>query len=137
MSKVFLDTNILIYSLQKSDPKLKRKARTLLMTVQRSGQGVISTQVIQEFYVVATRKLLVDAVMAKRILQKLENFEVVVVTPRLIYEAIDQSLANGISFWDGLIVAAAHIAKCELLWTEDLNPGQVIGDVRIENPLIM
>jgi predicted nucleic acid-binding protein len=136
MSKIFLDTNILVYSLQRFDLRLQKNARRALKSLGGRDDGVISTQVMQEFYVVATEKLQVDPVLAKRILQNFENFEVVIVTPRLIYDGIDFSMTNSLSFWDGLIVAAAHSAKCDLLWTEDLNPGQVIGEVRIENPLI-
>ncbi len=136
MSKIFLDTNILVYSLQKYDSKLQRDARKLLKTLEDGDEGVISTQVMQEFYVVATRKLQVDPVLAKRIVQNFENFEIVIVTPRLVYDGIDYSVSNGLSFWDGLIIAAAHSAKCDVLWTEDLNPGQTISDIRIENPLI-
>ena len=135
MSKIFVDTNILVHSLQSRDPKLKQRARLRLKDLEKRHQGVISTQVMQEFYVVATKKMGVDPLLTKRILQKLENFEVVSVLPRLIYEAIDCSITSEISFWDALIVVAAQSARCDLLWTEDLNPGQIIRDVRIMNPL--
>ena len=58
-----------------------------------------------------------------------------VITPALIKEAIDCSIINRLSFWDALIIAAAESAKCERLWTEDLNHGQIVRGVRIENPL--
>ena len=58
------------------------------------------------------------------------------VTPEIIKEAIDCSIINRLSFWDALIVATAESAKCERIWTEDLNHGQVIRGVKIENPLI-
>jgi len=59
----------------------------------------------------------------------------VVITPEIIKEAIDCSLINRLSFWDSLIVVAAESARCEKIWTEDLNDGQIIRGVRIENPL--
>ena len=97
--------------------------------------GVISTQVLQEFYVAATAKLGADPLLVKDILRSLERLETVVVSPMLIKEAIDCSLINRLSFWDALIVVTAESAHCEILWTEDLNHGQVIRGVRIENPL--
>lgn len=136
MSKVFVDTNILVYSLHSNDPKVKEKARLRLEELEKTRDGVISTQVMQEFYVVASKKIGVAPLLTKKILQKFENFEVVAIVPRLIYEAIDCSVTAEISFWDALIIVAAQSAKCDTLWTEDLNPGQVIRDVRIVNPLV-
>ena len=97
--------------------------------------GVISTQVMQEFYVAATSKLGADPLLTKDILRSLERFETVVVSPTLIKDAIDCSIINRLSFWDALIVVSAESAQCEILWTEDLNHGQIIRGVRIENPL--
>jgi predicted nucleic acid-binding protein len=59
----------------------------------------------------------------------------VVISSTLIKDAIDCSIINRLSFWDALIVVSAEIAQCETLWTEDLNHGQIIRGVRIENPL--
>jgi predicted nucleic acid-binding protein len=85
--------------------------------------------------VTATGKLSLSPLTVKTALRLLEAFEIVTITPPLVFEAIDCSVLNGISFWDALIVAAAASANCETLWTEDLNPGQTIMGVRIENPL--
>lgn len=136
MSKIFVDTNILVSSLYNPAPSLKKKARLRLKDLERRNHGVISTQVLQEFYVVATRKLGVEALLAKQIVQRFENFEVVTISPQMIYAAIDCSITAQISFWDALIVIAAEISKCEFIWTQDLNPGQVIREVRIMNPLM-
>ena len=96
--------------------------------------GVISTQVLQEFYVAATKKLKADPVIVKDIMRSFENFEIVTITPTIINDAIDCSILNVLSFWDALIVSAAGYAKCAKLWSEDLNTGQVIRGVKIENP---
>ncbi len=136
MSKIFVDTNILVSSLYNPAPSLKKKARLRLKDLERRNHGVISTQVLQEFYVAATRKLGVEALLAKQIVQRFENFEVVTISPLMIYNAIDCSITAQISFWDALIVIAAEISKCEFIWTQDLNPGQVIREVRIMNPLM-
>jgi predicted nucleic acid-binding protein len=97
--------------------------------------GVLSTQVLQEFYVAATKKLGADPLAVKDILHSFRRFETVVITPEIIKEAIDCSLINRLSFWNSLIVVTAESARCERIWTEDLNDSQVIRGVRIENPL--
>ena len=135
MSKIFIDTNILIYSMDEFDPAKREKCRFLLKSVGKDFQGVISTQVMQEFYVTATKKLGADPLLMKDILHSFEQFEIVMVNPAIINDAIDCGIINRISFWDSLIVVAAESAHCELLWTEDLNDGQIIRGVRIENPL--
>ena len=135
MSKVFLDTNILVYSLDQANPDKKIRCRQLIKSLSAENIGVISTQVMQEFYVATTSKLGADPLIIKDILRALERFETVVITPALIKEAIDCSIINRLSFWDALIIAAAESAKCERLWTEDLNHGQIVRGVRIENPL--
>jgi len=135
MSKVFLDTNILVYSLDQADAAKKAKCCCLNRSLTAESRGVISTQVMQEFYVAATSKLGADPLLTKDILRSLERFETVVVSPTLIKDAIDCSIINRLSFWDALIVVSAESAQCEILWTEDLNHGQIIRGVRIENPL--
>ncbi len=136
MSKIFIDTNILVYCIDRHDPAKQKTSRLLLQTLGNDHSGVISTQVMQEFFVVGTKKLAADPLLVKDILHSFENFETVIVTPEIIKEAIDCSIINRLSFWDALIVATAESAKCERIWTEDLNHGQVIRGVKIENPLI-
>ena len=135
MSKVFLDTNILVYSLDQSDAGKQGKCRKLIKSLTGENTGVISTQVMQEFYVAATGKLGADPLLIKDILRSLERFETVIVSPVLIKEAIDCAVINRVSFWDALIIVTAESAHCEILWSEDLNHGQIIRGVRIENPL--
>lgn len=136
MSKVFIDTNILVYSMDHHDRDKQERCRDLLKTLQMDQLGVISTQVIQEFYVAATKKLNADPLIVKDILHSFERFETVIITPEIIKEAIDCSVIHRISFWDSLIVVAAQSANCSKLWTEDLNHGQIIRGVRVENPLM-
>jgi len=135
MSKIFVDTNILIYSMDEFDPVRQEMCRAVLKSLSNNLHGVTSTQVMQEFYVTATKKLGADPLLMKDVLHSFEQFEIVVVNPEIIYSAIDCSVINRISFWDSLIVVAAESANCEKLWTEDLNDGQLIRGVRIENPL--
>jgi predicted nucleic acid-binding protein len=135
MSKIFIDTNLLVYSLDAFHLEKQNKSRLLLKAMVEDFTGVISTQVMQEFYVAATRKLGADPLIVKDILHSFERFEIVLITPGLIKDAVDCSIINRISFWDALIVASAENARCEKLWSEDLNDGQLIRGVRIENPL--
>ncbi|MFW6133815.1 MAG: PIN domain-containing protein [Planctomycetota bacterium] len=133
-AKVFLDTNVLVYGMDNSAPRKRDTARDLLRRVGQANRGVISTQVLQECYVAGTGKLGVEPVVMKGILASLTHLEVVVVDPALIQDGIDCAILNQLSFWDGLIVAAAAIAECQTLWTEDLSAGQMINGVRVENP---
>ncbi len=133
--KVFLDANILVYAQDQDSPAKRRRSREVIAALAESGSGVISTQVLQEFYVTVTRKLGVAPLAAKSVLQTFKIFEIVQASPDLIESAIDCSVLNAISFWDALIVAAAASSGCAIVYSEDLNPGQTIQGVRIENPL--
>ena len=133
-SKVFLDTNVFGYALDKRFPGKQRRAAELLRTVQDHGGGVISTQVFQECYIAVTGKLGVAPLTAKDLLGTLKALEIVLIDCGLIQEAIDCSILSRISFWDALIVVSAEKAACADLWTEDLNDGQVVRGVRIRNP---
>ena len=117
------------------DTDKQQRCRALLKTVTGDMQGVISTQVMQEFYVTATRKLGADPLTTKDVMNSFTRFEVVDVTPDIVNSAVDCGILNRLSFWDALIVAAAESAHCDFLWTEDLNNGQVIRGVKVENPL--
>ena len=132
--RVFLDTNILVYAQDAASPPKRQRSRELIAKVAGAGTGVISTQVLQEFFVTATTKLGVDPLAAKAILGTFTVFEIVQASPRLIEDAIDCSVVNRLSFWDALIVAAAASAGCGILCSEDLNAGQAIQGVHIENP---
>jgi len=134
VSKVFIDTNIIVYSMDLSNRKKRGRARALLQGVGERHMGVISTQVMQEFYIAATRKLGADPLYVKEIIHSLMHFEVVAIGPNLINEAIDCSILQRISFWDALIVVAAESAKCSEIWSEDLSDGQIIRGVKIVNP---
>ena len=135
MSKIFLDTNVLFYTLDGNDKSKQSTARELIKRLTEEEIPVISTQVLQEFYVASTMKLHVEPLLAKSLLHSFENIEVVQVDPYLIKEAVDTSILNQISFWDSLIIVAAESAKCELLYTEDLNHGKIVRGVKVENPV--
>ncbi len=132
--KEFLDANILVYAHDAGARPKRRKSRQLIAELAKTGNGVISTQVMQEFFVAATRKLDVPPLAAKGVLKTFAVFEIVQVSPVLIHEAIDCSILNQLSFWDSLILAAAASAGCSTVWSEDLNPGQAVLGVTVRNP---
>lgn len=131
--KSFIDTNILAYAVDRHDVTRRKKARSLLRQLRKEG-AVISTQIMQEFFVVATNKLSIEPFYAKEILRKLNNFEVIIVDVGLILEAVDCMATNKVSFWDSLMIVSAERAKCKVIYTEDLNHGQIIRGVQIMNP---
>jgi predicted nucleic acid-binding protein len=135
VAKSFLDTNILIYQLDARDPVKQERCRGIVKALVSSHEAVISTQILQEFYVACTTKLKVKPILVKGIMHGFENMEVVTIGAELISEAIDTSLQYQLSFWDALVVVAAESAKCKYLLTEDLNEGQIVRKVRIQNPL--
>jgi predicted nucleic acid-binding protein len=134
--KVFLDTNLFIYAQDAGSPEKQRRSREIISQSADSATGVISTQIMQEFYVAATRKLGVEALAAKSILKMFSVFEIVQVSPQLIYDAIDCSILNKVSFWDSLILAAAASAGCSKVMSEDFNPDQAILGIKIQNPFM-
>jgi predicted nucleic acid-binding protein len=134
--KFFLDSNILVYAQDAGSADKQRRSRELIARLADSGEGVISTQVIQEFFVSVTRKLGVPPLAAKAIVKTFTIFEIVTVGTELIHEAIDCAVLNAISFWDALILATAASAGCGILCTEDLNHGQTIMGVKVQNPLV-
>lgn len=135
MSKIFIDTNLLAYTLDKQNPEKQIKAREVLQEIVETHQPVTSSQVIKEFYVVATSKLHADPVLVKSIVHNFQNMEIVQIDLPLIEQGIDISIISQLSFWDALIVAAAEKAHCHFIHSGDLNPGQVYRGVVLVNPL--
>ena len=135
MAKGFIDTNVLIYQLDRRDKEKQKKCRDLVKALVANHEAVISTQVLQEFYVACTTKLEIRPILVKRIMHGFEKMEVVSVGTELINEAIDTSIQYKLSFWDSLVVVSVESAKCQFLCTEDLNEGQIIRNVKIQNPM--
>ena len=130
----FLDTNILLYADDLDAGSKHEQARRVLRDALTAGEGVVSTQVLQEFFVVSTRKLGVEPATARRKVELLAEMDLVRVDLSMILAAIDLHRLHSLSFWDALIVRAASTAGCSILLSEDLQHGQVIDGVRIENP---
>ena len=136
VSKIFIDTNIFVYSIDQKDPNKRDRARNILKRLVEVHQPVISTQVIKEFYIVASTKLKADSFIIKNIVHNFRNLEVVNNDLELIEQAIDISTISRLSFWDSLIIAAAEKANCEFVFSEDMNPGQTYRGVMLVNPFV-
>ncbi len=131
----FLDTNVLVYAVDRADAGKYDRARGLIRAA-RPGELVISAQVLSEFYVVVTRKLanpLSDADAAAAV-GELSKLPTVASDGELVRRGIGISRDHQISFWDALIVAAARAGACGQLLTEDLSHGASIASVLVENP---
>jgi predicted nucleic acid-binding protein len=132
--KSFLDTNLVVYANDARVPEKQARAIEVVARAIRDRTGVISTQVMQEYAVVAGSKLHQDADTILRQLLLLESLEVVQITPALIRRGLELQYRYQIDYWDASILAAAEHAHCGVLLSEDLNPGQLYATVRIENP---
>src|ERR1035437_3494377 len=129
----FLDTNVLVYS---DAPRYPAKQATAIDLVQdhlRMRTGVVSLQVLQEYFVSATGKLKLDAELAKGRVEFFARFHVAEPTVGDILAAIDLHRLYRISLWDSLILRGAKQAGCSVLLTEDMQHGQEIDGVRIVN----
>ncbi|HQR52231.1 MAG TPA: PIN domain-containing protein [Burkholderiales bacterium] len=133
---VFVDTNVLLYRFDSSAPNKQSLARAELRRLVMERSIVISTQVLQEFFVVATRRLEppLNPDQAGEVIRYLSRLPLVQVTPRTILEAIALHRRFSLSFWDALIVRSAIEAGADTLYTEDLQEGQVIEGVTVVNP---
>jgi predicted nucleic acid-binding protein len=112
------------------------RAQQLLVPLMASGTAVISTQVLQEFFCIASRKLGLASEHVRARVENLARLDVVLLRPEIILSAIDLHRLRPISFWDALIVRAATVAGCCRLLSEDLQHGELIDGVRIENPFL-
>lgn len=135
-ARSFFDTNVLLYSDDSSAPAKRRVALHMIAQHRAAGTGVLSTQVLQEYFVGATKKLHVDAATARRKVELLAEFDVVVPDVADVLAAIDLHRLHQVSLWDGLIVQSARRAGCRVLFTEDLQTGRTLDGVRVENPFI-
>ncbi|MFO7553573.1 MAG: PIN domain-containing protein [Desulfobacterales bacterium] len=136
--KVFIDTNILIYA-HDMDAGLKHDvAQSILEKLWEDETGIISTQVIQEFYVNVTRKIPkpITPVQARDIILNYFSWQMEAIEPYTILSASEIEEKYVLSFWDSLIIATASQSEAKKILTEDLNHGQVIEGVLVENPFL-
>jgi predicted nucleic acid-binding protein len=133
--KTFVDTNVLVYAHDADAGPKRTTAAALLRELWNAGLGVLSMQVLQEFYVNVTKKIAVP--LSKEMARQVVNAYAawcVETTPKEIAAAFRIEDESRLGFWDALIVAAAAKADAVRIVSEDLNPQQIIAGVRVENP---
>ena len=133
--RIFIDSNLLIYSIDDGEPVKRVTSKRILGTLAKNG-GVISTQVLQEFYNVVSSKLKCPKDIAKQLVENVaSDFTVHKNSVQDILRAIEISIKTQFSFWDSLIISAAVAENCTILYSEDLNDGQTVDGMLIQNPL--
>jgi predicted nucleic acid-binding protein len=136
VARTFIDTNIFFYAIDSRDPKKQARARALISEAARAGEGVVSAQVVQEFANNAMKKLYFTPEETATLCAAFADHTLVKPDLGLITNALNLMKSASLSFWDACIIAAAEQAQCKVLFTEDLNPGQQIGGMKVVNPFI-
>ena len=130
----FFDTNVFLYADDKSVMQKQNRAIELVADYQLNGLALVSLQVLQEYFVVATRKLGVDAALAQKKVELMSRMRVVRLHEDDIISAIELHRLHQILFWDAMIVRAARLGGAEVIYSEDLQDGGSLAGVNIVNP---
>lgn len=136
LPRTFLDTNVLVYCDDESEPDKQKRALDVLDEHTRSRTGVISLQVLQEYFVTACRKLGLDAETARRKVEIFAMLEVAEPKVNDILAAIDLHRFHGFSYWDALVLRMAKQAGCRRVLSEDMQNGRIVDGVEIVNPFL-
>jgi predicted nucleic acid-binding protein len=135
-ARSFFDTSVLVYADDKAAPAKQRRTLELVAEHRRAGTGVVSLQVLQEYFVTVTRKLGVDARIVRRKVELLAEFDVAAPDVADILAAIDLHRLHGFSFWDALVLRAAKQSGCSVLLSEDFQESREVDGVRVVNPFL-
>ena len=136
LPRTFLDTNILLYCDDRANPTKQKRALELILEHRAQRTGVVSLQVLQEYFVNATRKLGLDPRLARQKVDVYAGFDVVEPVVQDVLAAIDLHRLHQVSYWDALVIHCARKSGCAVVLTEDLQHGQVIDGVRVVNPFL-
>jgi predicted nucleic acid-binding protein len=131
----FVDTNVLLYAISRAPEEQDKTERA--NTILEAGDIAFSVQVLQEFYVQATRDSRADRIsheQAARLVESLLVFPVAAVTAELMLAALNTRQRFGLSYWDAAILEAGRSLGCDVVLSEDLGDGQDYAGVRVENP---
>jgi len=134
--KVFFDANILLYTDDPRYPERQRLAFELIRSNLTAKTGAVSIQVLQEYFVNATRKLKIDVLLARQKTEIFSRFQVIQPATDDIFAAIDLHRLHQISFWDAMIVRMALLSGARVLYTEDLQHRRRIDSLEIVNPFL-
>ena len=132
--KIFLDTNILAYIFDFRDYNKQKQAKELFIRLVSENNCHISTQVLQELFNVMTKKLKYSKEETKTVICDMMNLSVHQLNNNDIKDAMNISLSAQFSIYDSLIIAAAKSEGCSIVYSEDLNDGQIVDGVKIVNP---
>jgi predicted nucleic acid-binding protein len=135
-ARSFFDTNILLYTDDRANPAKQGRALDLLAEHRRQQTGVVSLQVLQEYFTGATQKFHLDADVTRRKVELFAEFNVIIPEVSDVLAAIDLHRLHRLSFWDALIVQTAQNGSCSVLFSEDLQHGRAINRLRVVNPFV-
>jgi len=136
---VFLDTNLLVYLYDRSEPEKQRRAQTLLARLAAAHLGVVSAQVLAEFFVTVTRKLAAPLPVTSALEQlacHLRLWRVVDITGSLVAQAAAAARKHQLNYWDAQVWAAARLNQVPIVLSEDFSHGAEIDGVRFVNPFV-
>lgn len=135
-AKVFVDTNVLVYSRDASEPEKQAKAAAWMAALWERRAGRLSFQVLQEFYITVTAKIIpgMERDAARKDVRALLAWRPLPLDNRILEGAWLLQDRYGFSWWDALIAAAAQAAGCRYLLSEDFQEGMEVGDLRVVNP---
>lgn len=136
IEKHFVDTNVLLYAFDGGAGGKHERSATLVRDLWDRRNGCLSIQVLQEFYVNATRKLNMTADEAYHQVSRFSRWQVHSPEPADVLQAIRMQREHSLSFWNAMIVRSAQQLQCSILWSEDLNPGQRYLGVAVRNPFL-
>jgi predicted nucleic acid-binding protein len=137
MAAILIDTNVLVYAYDRSEPEKQRRALKVVDGLARAGTGCLSAQVLSEFFVNVTRKIVAPLSVAQAI-ERIEHYvqfwPVFEVTAQTVLEAVRGTQEHSLSFWDAQIWAAARLNQAGVIFSEDFSPGTVVEGIRFVNP---
>ncbi|MFB3813792.1 MAG: PIN domain-containing protein [Terriglobales bacterium] len=136
--KCFVDTNILVYAHDRAGGAKRQRALALVEQLWKSGDGVLSTQVLQELCSSLRRKVAhpLPIEEVRQLIRDYSTWEIVANTPESVLQALDVEMRYKTSFWDALILQAAEASGATVLYSEDLATGQRFGNVQVVNPFL-
>jgi len=133
-AQCFVDSNVLIYSDDRRAGPKRERARELIEEVTVAGTGVLSLQILQEYFSASTKKLGLSADSARQKIQLFSQLDIVILGFQDLLAAIDLHRLHQFSIWDALVIRAALNGGCRILYSEDLQDGRQIDGLEIVNP---
>ena len=135
--KVFVDTNVLVYAYDRSEPEKQRQASWILDRLALAGIGVVDTQIMAEFFVAVTRKISAP-LSVEEAYQRIQNYvrswPVLRISEMVVLEAARGVRDYQFSFWDAQVWAAARLNQISVVFSEDFNTGSQIEGISFVNP---